>query len=198
MQLLGNLKKGLIFIVSAPAGTGKTTLVEKVLEEFPSVVQSVSFTTRSPRLGEVDGINYHFVTEEDFKQKISEGEFLEHVKLYGDYYGTSKKWVENQQNLGKHVILVIDTQGGLKVREMISATLIFLKPPSFEELKARLLKRKTESMEKIEQRLLWAKKEIEEGRYYDYQIVNDDLSLAYQVLKSILIAEEHHIRKNKD
>lgn len=198
MKLLGNLKKGLIFIFSAPAGTGKTTLVEKVLNEFPSVVQSISYTTRSPRVGEVDGVNYHFVSRKEFEQKIAEGEFLEHVELYGDYYGTSKKWVEDHQNQGKHVILVIDTQGGLKLKEMIPAILIFAKPPSLEELRRRLLKRKTESAEKIEERLNRAKKEIEEGSHYDYQIINDDLNVANQVFKSILIAEEHHIRNKEE
>lgn len=194
MKLLGNLKKGLVFILSAPAGTGKTTLVEKALKEFPSVVQSISYTTRLPRPGEMDGVNYHFVSRQEFEEKIGQGEFLEYVELYGDYYGTSRKWVADQQNRGKHVILVIDTQGGLKLKKEIPSILIFTKPPSMEELRARLLKRKTESAEKIEQRLKWATKEIEEGRHYDYQIINDDLDVAYQVLKSILIAEEHHIR----
>lgn len=191
MKLIGNLKKGLIFVVSAPAGTGKTTLVQKLCKEFPTVVQSVSYTTRPRRYNEASGDHYHFVTRDTFEKKIIEDEFLEYVKLYDDYYGTSKKWVENKLELGKHVILVIDTQGALQLVDTLDAQFIFLAPPSLKELKKRLITRNTDSKEAIEKRLEWAKKEMEAAHYYDYLIVNDSLEIAYEALRSVVIAEEH-------
>lgn len=192
-KLLGNLQKGHLFIISAPAGTGKTTLVKKLINEFPCVKSSVSFTTRLPRPREVNGIDYKFITRKEFEKKIEQGEFIEYVELYGDYYGTSKKYIETLQNEGNHVILVIDTQGGLKLKKLLKSTLIFIMPPSLEELSARLYKRKSESPEVIETRLKWAEIELEDAKYYDYAIVNDNLKTAYEALKSILIAEEHRI-----
>jgi guanylate kinase len=192
-KLLGNLNHGLVFVVSAPAGTGKTTLVKMLISEFPCVIRSISFTTRKPRPGEVPGIDYHFVTKEEFEKQIEQQDFLEYVKLYGEYYGTSRKWVREQQMQGKHVILVIDTQGGLQLKGKFPARFIFIKPPSMEVLRKRLTERKTENEEVIEKRLSWASREIEDGRYYDYHIVNDDLKTSYQVLKSIIIAEEHRV-----
>ncbi len=194
-KLLGNLKKGLIFVLSAPAGTGKTTLVQRLTREFSCVVQSVSFTSRKPREGEVDGVDYRFLDVEAFKQKIAAGEFLEYVELFGHYYGTSRHWVEEHLNQGKHVMLVIDTQGALQLKEKIEATFIFLLPPSIEELRSRLKNRKTESKEMVETRLDRAEKEIKLSQYYDYHVVNDDLEIAYQTLSSILIAEEHKVRQ---
>lgn len=194
MKLLGNLKTGLIFVLSAPAGTGKTTLIKMLMEEFPSVVQSISFTTRPKRYNEKSGDDYIFITPEEFEQKIVDREFLEYVKLYGHYYGTSKKWVEKQQQLGKHVFLVIDTQGALQLMESLDASFIFMKPPSISHLRERLIKRNTDSEEAIEGRLAWAVKEIETAHYYEYVILNDKLENAYQVLRSIVIAEEHKVR----
>lgn len=192
--LLGNLDKGRLFILSAPAGTGKTTLVQLLTRDFSCVVASISYTTRKPRPGEVDGIHYYFISKEEFIKRINAGEFLEHVELYGDYYGTSSVWVEEQLAQKKHVILVIDTQGAKLLKNKVDATTIFVAPPSVEELERRLKLRKTESQEVIEKRLQWAKKELEAQSSYDYLIINDDLSHAYQVLRSILIAEEHRIR----
>lgn len=195
MSLLGNLKQGLIFILSAPAGTGKTTLVQKLVNEFPiAVVASISYTTRAPRVGEVDGLHYYFLNEAEFISRIDKGEFLEHVQLYGNYYGTSRPWVEQQLAQGKHVILVIDTQGALLLKEKIKATYIFVSPPSLEVLEKRLQMRKTESQAVIQQRLAWAKHELVAKDIYDYFIMNDELDTAYQVLRSIVIAEEHRIR----
>ena len=193
-KLLGNLKKGLLFVLSAPAGTGKTTLVQRLVEEYPCVVASISSTTRKPRPDEIPGVHYNFLTVQEFEKKIEQGEFLEHVQLYGHYYGTSREVVEKSLNEGKHVFLVIDTQGAKKLRGDVDAIFVFLKPPSWEELKERLSFRQTEPKEVIEERLEWAKKELLAERYYDYSIVNDDLETAYQVLKSIVIAEEHKIK----
>jgi guanylate kinase len=193
-SLLGNFSRGQLFILSAPAGTGKTTLVQLLTRDFACVVASISYTTREPRPGEVDGIHYYFISKDEFLKRVEIGEFLEYVELYGDYYGTSKIWVDNQLEQGKHVILVIDTQGAALLKNKIQATTIFVAPPSMEELERRLTLRQTESQEVIEKRLEWAKKEIQAQKKYDYLIVNDDLSNAYQALRSILIAEEHRIR----
>lgn len=191
LQLLGNVERGDTFIVSAPAGTGKTTLIEMLKEEFPCVTQSISCTTRAPRKGEIDGVHYQFIDRKDFERRIDNGEFLEYVKLYGEYYGTSKQSLENELNKGKHVVLVIDTQGAAWVKKRIEHTSIFIMPPSLEELRRRITERKTESKCSIEERLEWAKREVEASVDYDYLIVNDDLKVAYQVLRSIFIAEEH-------
>lgn len=193
-RLLGALPRGLVFIVSAPAGTGKTTLVQLLVEEFSCVVSSVSFTTRAPRPGEINGVHYHFVTEEAFAQKISKGEFLEYVRLYGDYYGTSRVWLEEQRQQGKHVVLVIDTQGAMQLKGKIDAITVFVSPPSIAELERRLLLRKSEPPDVIEQRLQWAHEEMRAQEHYNYKVINDDLNIAYQALRSILIAEEHKIR----
>lgn len=188
------MKKGLVFVISAPAGTGKTTLVKMLQEEFKNVVDSISYTTRPPRLSEVDGKDYHFVTKEEFEKKIQEGEFLEYAKVFHYYYGTSKKYVETQQENGKHVFLVIDTQGALQLMGKFDATFIFISPPSLEELKSRLLRRKSETQEAMATRLSWAEKEMALAPKYNYHIVNDNLKVAYDVLRSILIAEEHKLR----
>lgn len=193
LQLLGNKKRGLVFIVSAPAGTGKTTLVERLTSEFPCVIASISCTTREPRLGEVEGQHYHFIGEQEFEEKIQQGEFLEYVRLYGYYYGTSRQWVEERLAAGKHVVLVIDTQGALLLRKVYPAIAIFVRPPSLNELERRLLSRGTEPLKKIVERLKIAELELETVKYYDYEIINDDLEIAYQVLKSIFIAEEHRV-----
>lgn len=190
-RLLGGLKKGLVFVVSAPAGTGKTTLVQMICKEFSCVVVSVSYTTRSPRAGEVTGRDYNFISIPEFEERISQGDFLEYATVFGNYYGTSKRYVEEQQNLGKHVILVIDTQGALQLKGEIEASFIFISPPSIQELRSRLHARRSETPESIENRLSWAEKEIALRSQYDYHIVNDNLKIAYEALRAILIAEEH-------
>jgi len=194
LPILGNLKKGLLFILSAPAGTGKTTLVQLLTNEFHCVVASISFTTRQPRPGEIGGVHYNFLSEEEFISRIAADEFLEYVELYGHYYGTSRIWVEQQLDKGKHVVLVIDTQGARQLRKKMKLVTIFVSPPSVEELERRLMLRKTESNEVIERRLAWAKKEMCAQKEYDYVVINDDLATAYQALRSIFVAEEHRVR----
>jgi guanylate kinase len=190
---LGCLNKGLIFVISAPAGTGKTTLVQMLCKEFDCVVKSTSYTTRKIRSGEVDGQDYHFISKEKFLSKVAAGEFLEHAEVFGNSYGTSKKEVESLQKQGKHVVLVIDTQGAAKLKEFLSAIFIFVSPPSSEELKRRLHGRQSETSEMIETRLSWAEKEMSEAAGYDYHIINENLKTAYEVLRSIFIAEEHRV-----
>lgn len=193
---LKNLEKGRVFVVSAPSGTGKTTLVKMLCDEFDAVVRSISCTTRKMRPGDVEGVDYYFISKEEFDEKEKTGEFLESATVYEDFYGTLKQTVTALQDKGKHVVLVIDTQGGEQVRKKINATLIFIAPPSLNELKRRLKDRNTDSVQSIDERLSWARKEIEKGKTYDYFIVNDDLNEAYEVLKSIIITEKHHHRRN--
>lgn len=194
-KLLGNLDKGLIFVISAPAGTGKSTLVKMLKEEFDCVVESVSCTTRKPRPGEVDGVDYYFLTAEQFKEKVELGDFLEYAQVFGDYYGTSREFVLREQARGRHLILVIDTQGAMQIKEKVDATFIFLAPPSMTALRERLYHRKTESAEQAERRLAVATQELAMSDRYDYCIINDNLDTAYQVLRTILIAEEHRVKK---
>ena len=193
-KVLGNHSHGLLFVVSAPAGTGKTTLVEKLTNEFPCVVRSISSTTRPKRPTETDGVDYCFLTDAEFEKKVTEGQFLEHVTLFGYQYGTSKHQVEKQRAEGKHVILVIDTQGALHLMGQLAATFIFVLPPSFEELARRLQERGTENYDSLSKRLHEAEREIATSTAYQYVIVNDEIQTAYEVLKSIVIAEEHRIR----
>ncbi|HEX2579313.1 MAG TPA: guanylate kinase [Rhabdochlamydiaceae bacterium] len=198
-KILGNCPQGLIFVVSAPAGTGKTTLVDKLMHEFPSIVRSVSCTTRAPRSGEKEGKDYFFLDKKSFEDKIQKGQFLEYAKVFGEYYGTSGEFIKKTQAEGKHVVLVIDTQGALTLQKQFQGKaapiFIFITPPSLAELKERLNKRQTENPQSMEERLAWAKHELEMVHHYDYHIVNDDLATAYAVLKSIFIAEEHRIRR---
>lgn len=190
-KLLGGLKEGIAFVVSAPAGTGKTTLVRMLTQEFPCVVESISYTTRSPRKSEIDGREYHFIDKARFEQRIKEGDFLEYATVFGEYYGTSRSFVEKLRKEGKHVVLVIDTQGALQLIGKFEAVFIFIAPPNFDELQRRLVQRKSESPAAIQERLSWAQREIKASKRYDYRIVNDDLKTAYDALRSIFIAEEH-------
>lgn len=188
-----SIRRGLVFVLSAPAGTGKTTLVNYLLGEFSHIIQSVSFTTRPPRTGEIDGKHYHFISQAQFDQRIAQGDFLEYVSLYGYSYGTSRSQVEALQKAGKHVMLVIDTQGALKLKGVVPAVYIFVLPPSMEELKQRLEVRRTETPEAIQKRLSWALQELKMVHQYDYSLINDDRQIAYDVLRSIVIAEEHRV-----
>src|SRR6185295_3868973 len=196
-RLVGNLKRGIIFVVSALAGTGKTTLVHMLTKEFCEIKLSVSCTTRKPRPYEVNGGHYHFLSRQEFEEKIKRNEFLEHVELYGDRYGTSLQQIEEVLSKGDHVILVIDTQGAQLLREKIDACFIFIMPPSKEELERRLMARGTEKKEVVLQRLAIAEREMQQAHLYDYQVINDDLPTAYNVLRSIVIAEEHKVKRTK-
>ena len=194
-KLLGNLPQGFVFVLSAPAGTGKTTLVRMLAQEFPCIVESVSCTTRPPRPGEINGKDYFYLSQKEFEEKVEQGDFLEYAEVFGYHYGTSLSFVHKQQEMGKHVFLVIDTQGAMQLKKKrFPAIYIFLSPPSLEELKERLIKRQTESQEVIDKRLSWAETELAMVKNYDYHIVNDHLNQAYAILRSIIIAEEHRVR----
>ncbi len=193
-KLLGNLKEGLLFVISAPAGAGKNTLVNLLEKEFSCVKETVSCTTRPKRTNETDGREYFFLSQEAFQKKIQEDAFIEHKQVLQEHYGTLKSEVKKIQSQGKHVICVIDVQGGLQIKKQMEAVLIFIQPPSLAVAKQRLEKRNTESSEIIAGRLKLAEEELKKAPAYDYQLVNDDLDQAYQVLRSIFIAEEHRTR----
>lgn len=193
-DVLGGLKRGLAFVISAPAGTGKTTLVRMLCKKFDCIVDSTSFTTRQPRKNEIPGKDYHFISQAEFEQRIAEGDFLEYAKVFDHYYGTSRKFVESQLAAGKHVALVIDTQGAIQLMGTFDATFIFISPPNLIELRKRLQSRRSETETTIEHRLSWAEKEMALAPKYDYHIVNERLHIAYEVLRAIFIAEEHKNR----
>lgn len=194
MGLNGKIDRGLVIVVSAPAGTGKTTLVEMLTKKYPSdIVRSISCTTRSPRGEEIAGKDYIFISKEDFLKKEEEDQFLENAKVFDNYYGTLKQTVEDLQSQGKHVILVIDTQGAKKIKEKISAILIFINPPSVEALKERLDNRHTDSEENINLRLSWAKEEMKQNEHYDVTIVNDDLQKAFDELECFIKRKESEL-----
>jgi guanylate kinase len=179
--------RGNLYIVSAPSGSGKTTLLQNLLRTFSNLRFSVSYTTRVPRGGERDGLDYFFVDRPTFLSMADNGEFLEWAEYYGQLYGTARSFVEQELDGGKDVVLDIDVQGARQVKAKCSAaTAIFVLPPSFAELKRRLCARMLESDEAIRRRLEIAKKEIQFYRDYDYIIVNDVLENSISLLESIV------------
>ncbi|HEB73810.1 MAG TPA: guanylate kinase, partial [Candidatus Desulfofervidus auxilii] len=181
--------KGDIFVISAPSGTGKTTLVRLLLSRFPTLSFSISYTTRLPRPGEVNGQHYFFVSEKEFKKSIAKGEMLEWAKVYGHYYGTPLTFVQEKIAAGKDIVLDIDIQGAQAVKKkMPEAILIFLIPPSWNELQRRITSRSSDSPEEIKKRLEAAKKEILAAREFDYIVINDVLEDALKELVSIIQA----------
>ena len=182
-------KKGRLYVISGPSGTGKGTVCRELLKEIGNEF-SVSMTTREPREGETDGKDYYFVTREVFLENIEAGNFLEYATVFDNLYGTPKDMVINRLERGRNVLLDIDVQGGLQVKKaMPEAVLIFILPPSLAELRRRLEGRGTETKEKVEKRLGQALDEIRLIGEYDYYIVNDDLDEAVALAKSIMAAE---------
>ncbi|WP_201457021.1 guanylate kinase [Chlamydia sp. 17-3921] len=181
-----------LFTVSAPAGAGKTTLVKMLEQEFPSSFEkTLSITTRKPRENEVFGKDYLFISREEFQNLLDQGKVLEWVFLFGEYYGTIGLEIERIWSLGKHAIAVIDVQGALVIREKMPSVSIFIAPPSHEELERRLDKRGSEELLQKKERLEHSAKELAVANQFDYVIVNDNLSVTYQIVKSIFVAEEH-------
>ena len=180
---------GTLFIVTAPSGAGKTTLVSGLLDRDPMVRLSVSYTTRAPREGEVDGRHYHFVDVSTFRALRDKGEFLEWAEVHNNYYGTSKAWLEAQVRSGKDILLEIDWQGAQQVRKAFpEAVGVFILPPSLEELERRLRGRGTDSEDVIARRVLGARGEMRHVAEFDYVIINEDLPAALDDLVAVVRA----------
>lgn len=192
--------KGLLIVVSGPSGAGKDTICNRVIKEMKDIKKSISMTTREPRCKEIDGIDYYFVSKEDFEERIKNDEFLEYAIVHSNnYYGTPKSKLEEDLNKGKNVILVIDIQGALEVKEKVEEALfIFIMPPSMAELKDRLIKRNTEAKDKILERFKTAYNEINQFKKYNYVVVNDKIERAVEKVKSIIIAEKCRVDRIED
>jgi len=184
--------KGIIIVISGPSGAGKGSICKRIVEEMEDVKISVSMTSRNPRETEKEGVDYYFVTKEAFEEKIAKDEFLEYAIVHGgNYYGTPKSSIEELINNGINVILEIDIQGALKIKELIKdAIFIFIMPPSMKELKNRLIKRNTETKESMLERFKTAYKELNEYKKYNYVVANDELEVAVNKVKSIIISEK--------
>jgi len=191
-------KKGLLFVVSGPSGVGKGTLREKLFKMFKDLTYSVSMTTRSPRKEEVNGIDYHFVSEAIFKQMIKENKFIEWAKVHGDYKGTPYEFLIERLKTGNDTLLEIDVQGAVQVKnKMPWGIYIFIAPPSWNDLEYRLRNRKTEEKKELEKRLGDARTEIKYVNNYDYLVINDNIETALKKLEAIIIAERCKIHKKE-
>ena len=192
--------KGNLIIISAPSGTGKTTILKELFSRVKGVVFSVSHTTRAPRKGEQDTVDYHFTDQQTFKKMTNEGAFLEWAEVHGNFYGTSRKEVNRQLDRGLDVFLDIDVQGAGQVRnaEGVQSISIFIIPPSWEEQERRLTGRGTDSAETISLRLANARKEMLDADQYDFMIVNDTVEMAADILRSIIISERSRSRRDSN
>ena len=191
------MSKGTLLVLSGPSGSGKGTLVDAYMKKYEDIFLSISATTRDPREGEREGVNYFYISEEEFLAKRDENGFLEHAEFCGHYYGTPRDRAEKALNEGRDVILEIDIQGGFQVKENCpDAVLVFTIPPTFEILKERLIGRGTESMEVVEKRLARAREEIKLAPKYDYLIINGEIDKAVEDLRAIFDAEKCEIKNN--
>ncbi|HEX9637886.1 MAG TPA: guanylate kinase [Acidobacteriota bacterium] len=181
---------GILFVISGPSGSGKTTVLNGVLRRTERLVFSISYTTRKPRGAEVDGREYFFISEEQFKQKIEADAFVEYAKVHGHYYGTSRAFIESQFKARQDVLLDIDVQGARQVRERHSgAVTVFILPPSKKEIERRLRERGTDDEEALAVRIAQARIELEACRQYDYVIVNHEIGAAVDQLRSVIVGE---------
>ncbi len=189
-------KKPKLIVISAPSGTGKTSVIKEILKQFSDKLTfSISATTRKKRSNETNGVEYYFLTVEEFKKKIENDEFIEWEEIYGDYYGTLKSEVQRAFNEGKHILFELDVKGSLKLKKLYpESILIFIVPPSIEELEKRLKKRNTETQESLQKRIDRAKMELEQARYFDYKVENYDLNQAIEGTRKIIekILEENN------
>lgn len=193
-----NKKNGMIIIVSAPSGAGKTSICDAIIKDDKNIVYSVSTTTRAPRTGEKNGREYFFVDEKTFKQDIKSGKFAEWAKVHDNYYGTSKKVLHGTLSKGRDVLLDIDVQGALNIKKQYKhALMLFIMTPTLEELKNRLIKRNKDSVKTIKTRIENAKKEIKYICKYDYLIINDKLKESISNVKAVIKAERLSIKRNK-
>ncbi len=184
-------REGVLYVISAPSGAGKTTLCKEVIDLFKNLRHSVSFTTRGKRLGEVDGQDYFFIDREEFQRMVAAGKFAEWAEVHGNCYGTAISTLEECRQAGIDLLLDIDCQGARQLKDCYDCGVyIFILPPNYHELRRRLETRKTDQAEVIERRLQGAAAEIRESRWYDYIIVNDQFSRAVEELKAVLMAEQ--------
>lgn len=192
------MNSGKLFVISAPSGTGKTTLLRKVMSDLPKLRFSVSHTTRNPRVGEVDGVDYHFVSEQEFLALREQDGFLESAQVHQNYYGTSKEAVSSLLEQGVDVVLDIDVQGAaiLMANHNIEASFIFIAPPDLQELERRLVSRGSDSEETIQLRMRNARGELESADNYDFLIINNELREAEKILSSIILAERARSRRS--
>ena len=191
--------KGLLIVVSGPSGAGKDTICQKLIKENSNIWMSVSMTTRKPRPLEKEGVDYFFVSNEEFESKINNNTFLEYASYNDNYYGTPKDMVEEKLNEGKDVILVIDINGAINIKKIIpSALFIFIMPPDMETLKNRLIGRKTESKDKVVQRFITAYNEVNNYKKYNYVVVNDKVEDAVNKVKSIIQSEKCRVDRIED
>ena len=198
-NILRTKEKGNLIVISGPSGAGKDTIVEKLKDVNDNFWVSVSMTSREIRSNDIPGETYYFVSREEFKERIKEGVFLEYAEYNGNYYGTPKDKIGDKLSKGIDVILVIEIQGALKVKELVSeAIFIFIMPPSMNELRRRLVNRGTDSRNKIFNRFKIAYKEINEVTKYNYVVVNDDLEKAVNKVNSILISERCRVDRIED
>jgi guanylate kinase len=189
-------RRGIIFVLSAPSGAGKTSLSKRIVVEMSNVVQVVTCTTRAPRPGEQDGREYHFLSRQAFEQRIAAGDFLEWAQFNGQLYGTLRQSVEAATAAGQDVLLVIDVQGAAQHRNAgLDAVFVFVLPPSWEILAQRLQTRGSESVSTQAQRLLVARQELAHYTAYDYVVINDHLDDAVETLQAIILAERHRIKR---
>lgn len=190
--------KGLLLVISGPSGTGKGTLCKRLLEKNKDIFLSVSATTRKPREGEIDGVSYHFLSEDKFRQLIADNQLIEWAAFCDNYYGTPKAPVDENINNGKDVLLEIEIEGAMKVRaKHPEGVYIFLFPPSIQVLEERLKGRGTETDDVIARRLARAKQELEMCTKYNYYVVNDDLEKAVEEIEAIIIAEKARKERNQ-
>lgn len=192
------MRKGLLILISGPSGTGKGTVCDLLRQKHPEISYSISATTRQPRPGEQDGVNYYFYTKEKFREMIDQGQLLEWAEVYGNFYGTPKQKVLDRLDAGEDILLEIDTQGALNVMKVMPEGLfIFLLPPSLEELAARLKGRGTETEESLQRRLGAAVDEIKLATKYRYVVVNDKVEDAEETIANIIEAEHHRSDLNE-
>lgn len=193
------MENGTLFIISAPSGTGKTTILKKIIAEMANVAFSVSHTTRAPRPGEQEGVDYFFIDKDTFTDMRQQDLFLEWAEVHGNLYGTSSRAVADVTEQGLDLILDIDVQGARQVKKKLGAkgVFIFIAPPSLEELASRLAGRSTETEAVIATRLQNAKQEMKSITQYDYIIVNDTIAEAVEILKSVIIAERSRKRRDR-
>jgi len=192
-------RQGILIVLSGPSGTGKGTICKELLQQYPNLQYSISATTRPPRVGETDGVNYWFTAPEDFQSMVNNDDLLEWAEVYGNYYGTPRRYVTQTLHSGKDVVLEIDTQGALQIKAKFpQGVFIYIVPPSIGELALRITKRGTDSPEVIEKRLKAAYEELSFAYKYNYVVVNDKVAEATARIVAIITAEKCRVERNTD